>query len=182
MPSIKRFYADGYVARLQQRGYEIIGRGGMDALGNDASLVLAKPGERVVVKVGMEPYADPWPMYAAWCLRHPGPFRPTVRSLRWHGDARAIALSRDAGRVGHAGRPGGRPYLVSLRHALGLGGTRRGQRTFRLMTLPTSAPRMPKVSQPNSGIAVPRSARPMPPTFRPSREPPRPKPDVTRRS
>ncbi|GJD36946.1 hypothetical protein QO012_001776 [Methylobacterium aerolatum] len=103
MPSLERFYPEGYVARLHRRGYETIGRGGMDALRNDASLLFAKPSAGVVVKVGLEPYADPRPRYAAWCFRHPGPFMLSVRSLMWHGDAGGMGLSRDAGRESHTG-------------------------------------------------------------------------------
>lgn len=83
--TLSRFCGQGYVSWLQRRGFEIIGHGGAADVRLALSLVLAKPGADAVIKVGVEPYADPWPHYAAWCLRNPGPFRPTVRTLRWHG-------------------------------------------------------------------------------------------------
>ncbi len=37
------------------------------------------------MKVGMFPSGDPYPHYAAWCIRNPGPFRPVIHHLSWHG-------------------------------------------------------------------------------------------------
>lgn len=81
--TLPRFCGRGYAARLQRRGFEVIGHGG--GFGFDATLVLAKPGSDRVVKVGMFPSGDPYPHYAAWCIRNPGPFRPVIHHLSWHG-------------------------------------------------------------------------------------------------
>lgn len=82
---VSAFGPSGYVERLQRRGFHVIGHGGSDDPWGAVTLVLAKPGEPHVVKVGMSPEGDPWPLYAAWCFNRPGPFKPTIRSLRWYG-------------------------------------------------------------------------------------------------
>lgn len=85
MPSLERMSAKGYVARLQRRGYETIGYGGSVEPVGAMTVVLAKPGSPQVIKVGIDPYGDPWPHYAAWCLNYPGPLGPHVGTLRWRG-------------------------------------------------------------------------------------------------
>ncbi|OAH33308.1 hypothetical protein [Methylorubrum populi] len=82
---VSRFGPMGYVMRLQRRGFILIGHGGSDDLSMASTYVLAKPGSQHVVKVGVNPDGDPWPVYAAWCFHRPGPFKPVVRSLRWYG-------------------------------------------------------------------------------------------------
>jgi hypothetical protein len=81
--TLPRFSGSGYAARLQRRGFEVIGRGGGYTF--DATFVLAKPGSDRVVKVGTYPAGDPYPRYAAWCLRNPGALRPVIHHLAWHG-------------------------------------------------------------------------------------------------
>lgn len=82
---VSAFGPEGYVERLKHRGFVEIGHGGSDDAFAACTVVLAKPGSAHVVKVGMAPAGDPWPVYAAWCFSRPGPFKPFVRSLRWYG-------------------------------------------------------------------------------------------------
>lgn len=81
--TLPRFSGSGYAARLQRHGFGVIGRGGGFTF--DSTLVLARPGSDRVVKIGTYPAGDPYPHYAAWCIRNPGPFRPVIRHLAWHG-------------------------------------------------------------------------------------------------
>lgn len=81
--TLPRFTGKGYVARLQRKDFAVIGQGGGWSF--ESTFVLAKPGSDAVVKVGTYPAGDPWPHYAAWCIENPGPLRPTVRAIRWHG-------------------------------------------------------------------------------------------------
>lgn len=81
--TLPRFSGNGYASRLQRHGFEVIATGGGFTFGG--TIVLATPGSDAVVKVGTYPAGDPWPLYAARCLQHPGPFKPMVRHLAWHG-------------------------------------------------------------------------------------------------
>lgn len=81
--SLPRFCGEGYVARLQRHGFEVIGTGGGYSF--PATFVLSRRESDAVIKVGAFPAGDPWPIYAEWCIANPGPLQPVVRSLRWHG-------------------------------------------------------------------------------------------------
>lgn len=71
---------DAYIAALKRRGFERLGKGYFSA-------AYAKPGSPFVVKVFHgESNLDPWPLYAEWCWNNPGPFKPVIRALKWHGE------------------------------------------------------------------------------------------------
>lgn len=106
--TLPRFSGNGYASKLQRRGFEVVGKGGGYTF--DATLVLAKPGSDVVVKVGTYPVGDPYPLYAEWCLRNPGPFRPVIRHLAWHGTGLSrffvVTMDRLAASLSDFNQPG----------------------------------------------------------------------------
>jgi hypothetical protein len=67
---------DAYVQALKKRGFKYLAGGYYGA-------VYHKLGSPYVLKIG-NCAGDAWPAYAAYCIENPGPFRPVVRSLKWH--------------------------------------------------------------------------------------------------
>lgn len=85
---------DAYEIRLKRHGFARIGEGCWSGA-EHATAVLAKPEADAVVKVGFVPDYDPWPAYAEWSIRNPGPFTVPVRSIRWHGRRRFYVATMD---------------------------------------------------------------------------------------
>jgi hypothetical protein len=69
---------DEYISKLERRGFKYLASGSFGS-------VYHKPGAPYVLKLGCQ-HGDAWPAYAAYCMDNPGPFRPVVRSLKWHYD------------------------------------------------------------------------------------------------
>jgi hypothetical protein len=78
---------ENYTFALKRRGFRYLA-GGL------YGQVWHTPGSPYVVKVGRSS-DDAWPAYAAFCIENPGPFRPVVRSLKWHftGNGRAFYVA-----------------------------------------------------------------------------------------
>ena len=113
--TLRRFCGEGYAARLQRdHGFEVVGRGGGVAFGG--TIVLARSGSDAVVKVGSSPAGDPWPLYAAHCLQHPGPFKPAVRHLAWHGKGISRFFVATMDRLTAVNWPAHQPLILALHH------------------------------------------------------------------